>query len=105
MVFVGLMLLALASSSLAATCDNSTFPTDLNDFQIFNLKQTDASNYQECQQACCDSDGCNVWQFAVRAPAKPIGSCWIGKSDGEFTLAHAFAPIRNLWSSYGRFVD
>lgn len=46
------------------------------------LKGVRAASEEACARACCDLAGCELWQWAAAAPAKPLHSCWIGAQSG-----------------------
>ena len=37
-----------------------------------------ASNVTECEQACCNSGSCEVYQWCASSSCTPLNSCWIG---------------------------
>jgi len=83
-LFLAAVVAVCVSGALAADCDNSTFPVNLNNVQVLNLQQAKgAGSVDDCLKACCAMDGCTIWQFAAQGPAQPLNSCWIGKSDGS----------------------
>ena len=82
-----LMALLLLTSSGASqdsspsNCTNSTFPVDMCDTQCFGLSQVSAAkSLSECQQSCCASSTCSVYEWCPPASTScaPVASCWIG---------------------------
>ena len=63
----------------------SLFNVDLYGYQCFGLNQaTSIESISDCKQACCDTMGCNVYEYCndtVSVNCSPKNSCWIG----EFT--------------------
>ena len=62
-----------------ASCDDSSFPEDLNGKQVDGLSgYNDAKNAAECRQACCNKGpSCEIFQFNPHNSKPP--SCWLGK--------------------------
>jgi hypothetical protein len=38
-----------------------------------------------CQQACCDEEGCSMYQFDASEPSNQPLSCWLGNAEKSFT--------------------
>jgi Glycoside hydrolase family 2 C-terminal domain 5/Glycosyl hydrolases family 2, TIM barrel domain/Glycosyl hydrolases family 2, sugar binding domain/Domain of unknown function (DUF4982)/Glycosyl hydrolases family 2 len=67
----------------------ANFPTNMSNIECQGLSNAPASSPEECEQACCLSSTCQVWQY--REPA----DCWIG-------LANACGGQSN-WISFANF--
>eukprot|EP01084_Bolivina_argentea_P273692 466275_1 len=65
----------------ATNCSNSTFPVDMSNMQCFGLNNApQAKSLQECQQSCCDSSTCSIYEWcpSQSTGCSPTSSCWIG---------------------------
>ena len=74
-----LLICALIPSLSHATCDNATFPLIQNQ-QAIGLS---APSYAECEQACCDTANCQVFQWCgddASVTCTPKSSCFVVKS-------------------------
>ena len=64
------------------TCDNTTFPL-IQNTQAIGLAAANAKSFDECEQQCCQSSSCTVFQWCADVSSQtctPKNSCFIGKS-------------------------
>ena len=66
------------------TCDNSTFPLVQNKQAVgLHAPSQPASTFEECEQRCCDSTDCAIFQWCGNISSQtctPKNSCFIGNS-------------------------
>jgi hypothetical protein len=63
-------------------CSSKDFPEDMHDIRCMGLKQVAAPSTDSCQQACCNDNGCETWQFCSSTAKCAETGCWIGKKNG-----------------------
>ena len=73
---------------------NQTFPIEMNNKQCLGLSQVSSvSNVTQCEDACCASDSCEVYQWCSDPSCNNAG-CWIGSMSNCIEMAG--------WISKGR---
>ena len=79
-----LLLFTILDILNSQTCDNSTFPIIQNKQAIgLAAPSQPANSIEECQQRCCESKNCRVYQWCANISSEtctPKNSCFIGQS-------------------------
>eukprot|EP01084_Bolivina_argentea_P082615 149569_1 len=60
-------------------CSSNIFPIDMNGKQCQGLfEANNAHTVQQCINACCVDQHCEVYQFCVNGTCQ-LNTCWIGR--------------------------
>eukprot|EP01084_Bolivina_argentea_P265989 451018_1 len=62
-------------------CTDADFPINMAGVQCLGLSEAQASNIDDCRNACCGDPNCQTYQWCPQSQPKgctPASSCWIG---------------------------